>query len=164
MCELHLSIYLRAFSPKNAHRLSAATLLLTYFQKFQGLEAMTLVQKPPLVVALFSIFCTFPFSFWSLGSCSLKPLFGLHFGVFNASCCRGSFTCIFIFWTQKGFFVLFQTPFSWCLAVLCLPFGIVSFGGFLPSNVHVLWASNMAPLSNFCAAWKHLALLSALSI
>lgn len=39
---------------------------------------------------------------------------------------------------KRDFLVLFQTPFSWSLAVLCLPFGIVSFRGFLLSNVHVL--------------------------
>lgn len=47
VCELHPSIHLRAFSPKNAHRLSAATLVLTCLQKFHRLEAMTLLQKPP---------------------------------------------------------------------------------------------------------------------
>lgn len=135
----------------------------TSFKKFQGLGATTSLQKPCWLPCSHS----FPHLFFLLAF--RKLLFEISFW--------STFVCIYMhlawvvvlfvfssFGHKRDFLVSFQTD-SFLLVFSHAKFsGGMPFEIFLLSNVHVLWASNTASLNNFCAARKHLTLLSAFSI
>lgn len=136
----------------------------TSFQEFQGLGAMTLLQKPcwlPRSPSFLHLFFLLAFSklffeifFWSAFVCIYMRLARVL--VLFAFSSSGH---------KRDFLVSFQTD------SFLLVFSHAKFSGGLPfemffllGNVHVLWASSAASLNNFYAARKHLALLSAFSI
>lgn len=97
LCELHLSIYLRAFSPQNAYRLCQLQFLsLTTSKSFKGCRPWPCCKSHHWWLP-----CSHLFYIYFL---LLEPLFGLHFCVFTHTLLQSFFFCIFIFGTQKGFF------------------------------------------------------------